>query len=151
MAKQVLWVGLLLIPLAGCGPEMEFASVDGVVTLDGKPIADLEVQLIPDERLGTSGPPVSAYTDKDGQYRITASKTSGAVVGKNRVCIRDATMMMPGGGTDAESGEGKPALNRTPRRPRMPLVYSDAFRSPLGEVTIRPGLQTLNFELKAKP
>lgn len=147
---------LFICFVGGCsGPQ--FASVEGVVTLDDKPLADVEVQFIPDPAVGTNGPPASAYTDRDGRYQIAATGASGAIVGKHRVCINDATIMMPGGGqteadADMESGiPGRNAAKQLPKRPRVPTVYSDATRTPIPTVEIQPGTQTRNFTLKSKP
>jgi len=142
--------GLSLMALTGCGGGPEFASVEGVVSLDAKPIADVEVQFIPDITQATYGPPNSAYTDANGRYRITATRTSGAVVGKNRICVRDATVMMPLGAGGA-SGETASNPEGSVRRSRLPALYSDAARSPLGSVEIRPGSQTIHFTIKSVP
>jgi len=85
---------MLAFGLTGCGGP-RVASVDGTVRLEGRPLADVEVQFIPDPARGTVGPPCSAYTDADGRYRIAAAGREGAVVGSHRVCINDATIMMP--------------------------------------------------------
>jgi hypothetical protein len=127
------------------------ASVDGTVKLEGKPLADAEVQFIPDVTQGEKGPPASAYTDAEGRYRIFATGETGVVVWKNRVRINDATVMMPGGGADAESGVPGTAGAPKARRNRVPAPYSDAARSPLGVVEILPGTQTRDFDLKSKP
>lgn len=151
--RRVVFLILVLFA-AGCsGPQ--FASVEGIVTLDDKPVADLEVQFIPEPSTATSGPPASAYTDKDGRYRIVAAGTSGVGVGQHRVCINDATLMMPGGGkTDADPESGVPgttATNPQTKRSRVPTTYSDATRTPFLAIDIRPGTQTQNFTLKSKP
>ncbi|MGL4551752.1 MAG: hypothetical protein ACRC33_11235, partial [Gemmataceae bacterium] len=67
----------LLTHAAGCGRPL--ASVEGTVTLDGRPLPDAEVQFLPDPTQGTTGPPSSAYTDPDGRYATTT------VVGTHRV------------------------------------------------------------------
>lgn len=147
---RVLLMLAVAVCLGGCGRGPTFASVEGVVRLDGKPLADAEVQFIPDITQGATGPPASAYTDKDGRFRIAATDASGVVVGQNRVCVNDARAMMPGGG-DAESGVPVPGQSPPPRRPRVPTVYADATRSPLGAIDIRPGSQSVPLELKSRP
>lgn len=145
---------ILALFLGGCSAP-HYATVEGTVTLDGKPLADLEVQFIPEPTTATGRPPISAYTDEDGRYRIEATGTSGVSVGKHRVCINDATLMMPGGGkmdVDPDSGApGAPGVNQQTKRSRVPNTYSDATRTPFQAVDIRPGTQTQNFALKSKP
>lgn len=133
---------VLAVLLAGCGGP-PLASVEGTVTLAGRPLADVEVQFIPDPALGTRGPPASAYTDAAGKYRIVADGTAGVVVGRHRVCLNDATLMMPGGG---EGGE-----RAGPRRSRLPAEYSDATRTPFKDVEVQPGTQTRDFALTTTP
>lgn len=150
--KRVVFAALLTLS-AGCGGGPQFAAVEGVVTLDGKPLVDVEVQFIPDPTQGASGPPASAYTDKDGRYRIEATAKAGAVVGKHRVCLNDATAMVPGGGADPEDGRpgAKAEPKGGPRRTRFPPVYSDAARTPFAAVEVSPGTQTLDFAMKSNP
>lgn len=148
--KRVVCAAMLAL-VAGCGGP-PLASVEGVVTLGGKPLADVEVQFLPDPAHGTTGPPASAYTDRDGRYRIPAAGTVGVVVGKHRVCVNDATLMMPGNGTDPDDGSPAPAAAKAgPRKPRLPAVYSDVTRTPFNAIEVRPGTQTLDFALKLTP
>lgn len=149
MRRAAFGLALALV-VAGCGGR-QWAAVEGVVTLDGRPLADVEVQFIPDVTQGATGPPASAYTDKDGRYRIAATDKGGVVVGKHRVRVNDATVMVPGGGADAESGAAGPVGAPKPPRNRVPAPYSDAARSPLGAVEVRPGTQTHDLDLKSKP
>lgn len=146
-----VWMLGMLVALAGCSRTPELASVEGVVRLDGKPLCDVEVQFIPDVTQGTTGPPGSAYTDKEGRYQIVARGKTGIVVGKNRVSIHDATIMMPGGGADPESGVAVPGAPLHARRPRVPSAYSNAAQNPLGVFEIGSGSNLLNFELKSRP
>lgn len=143
-----LGVAALLLLAAGCGRTPPLATVEGVVTLGDRPLSDVEVQFIPDPAQGTSGQPVSAYTDRSGRYRIEAAGKTGVLVGKHRVCINDATIMMPGGGASPEDGQPAPGGVTPPRKTRVPAVYSDATRTPFGSVEITPGTQTHDFPLK---
>lgn len=148
ISRAALLCGLVLG--LGCN-QPQFASVEGVVTLDGVPMEDVEVQFIPEPDQDISSPPTSAYTDARGRFQVTATGTYGVLIGTHRVCINDATLMMPGGGlaVDPESGiptEGRVKSRRVPRS-RVPAIYSDANRTPLRAVDIRPGEQTHDFTL----
>jgi hypothetical protein len=135
--------------LMGCN-QARFASMAGQVTLDGKPLKDAEVQFIPDPKQDVQGPPISAYTDEDGRFTIVATEATGVLIGRNRVCINDATVMMPGTGVDAESGASiEPATAKsTVRRSRIPLIYTDVNRTPFRAIDIKPGVQTRDFALQ---
>jgi hypothetical protein len=149
--RQLLW--MLVLSFGGCSSP-QYSTVEGTVMLDDKPVADLEVQFIPEPTTATNGPPASAYTDKDGRYRIEATGTNGVGVGQHRVCINDATLMMPRGGiTDVDPDSGVPGaagVKQPTKRSRVPTAYSDATRTPFQAIDIRPGSQTQNFALKSK-
>jgi len=155
MRKVKMWMGrsavlcVLLLAL-GCR-QPQFASVEGVVTLDGVPMADVEVQFIPEPDQEIASPPTSAYTDANGRFQVAATGTYGVLIATHRVCINDATLMMPGGGlaVDPESGvptQGQVKTRRAPRS-RVPAIYSDAGRTPLRPIEIQPGQQTHDFAL----
>ena len=83
--------------LAGCNRGPQFVEVSGTVTLNGRPLSDLEVVFMPDPAAGTSGPVSSAYTNENGQFRLVTNKGQlGAVVGTHRVCIRDLAAFQDG-------------------------------------------------------
>lgn len=148
--KRIAWGLTLVLLAAGCGGPQR-ATVEGVVTLDGKPLADVEVQFIPEAGQRGGESPASAYTDEAGHYRIEAGGSGGVCVGPNRVCVNDAKLMMPGGGTDPNDGTPGAVPKTGPRRSRVPEIYSDATRNPYRAVAIRPGVQTVDFDLKLKP
>jgi hypothetical protein len=134
----------------GCGGPQR-ATVEGIVTLDGKPLADVEVQFIPESEQGRGATPASGYTDEAGRYRIEAAGAGGVCVGPNRVCVNDAKLMMPGGGTDPNDGTPGAVPKAGPRRSRVPQIYSDATQTPHRNVAVRPGVQTVDLALKLKP
>ncbi len=145
VSSSVLFV---LLVAGGCGAD-NLATVQGLVTLDGQPLPEVEVQFIPDVEQDTVGPPISAYTDQFGRFQTVNDSRGGMVAGTYRVCINDARVMMPGGGMDATSGEpveGGPARS-PPMRVRVPQHYSDANRTPFRDLRIEAGEQSHNFPL----
>jgi len=62
--------------------------VTGMVTLDGKPVADAAVLFTP---VG-GGPPASGTTDGEGRFQLTAVNQPGAVPGEHQVTITKQTM-----------------------------------------------------------
>jgi hypothetical protein len=76
---------LLLAGLAGCGQKgPEIASVEGTVTMDGKPLPKASVVFIPE----AGGRPAGSWTDEEGHYVLNfGSGRKGAIPGKNKVMI----------------------------------------------------------------
>ena len=143
MRSVLATVLVSVVGLCGCGGPASVV-VEGVAALDGRPLVDAEIQFLPEPGTGEATS-VSAYTDAAGRYRIAA-----VTAGTYRVCINDAAVMMPGGG-DAESGiPGKAAAKSAPR-PRVPLRYSDATRTPFQPIVVGPNATERNFALTSKP
>ena len=134
---------------AGCGRGPQFADVKGRVTFNGQPLADMEVLFLPDPKEGTLGPPSSGYTDEKGQYQLATNKDQkGAVVGTHRVCIRDLTTLPAPPQLDAEGNRERAGPKRTPRKvSRVPVAYASSHETPLRAIAVKPGGQTLDFEL----
>jgi hypothetical protein len=85
-------LGLLAIvaTAAGCSSSYPLAPVSGVVTLDGKPLAEARVAFQPRSPAGqaNAGPGSYAKTDDAGRYRLkTITGVDGAVVAVHDVSI----------------------------------------------------------------
>lgn len=78
---------ILTIACIGCGPGgPDIASVEGDVTLDGKPLPNASVVFIPE-----NGRPAGATTDSNGHYVLNFSGgRQGSLPGKNKVRISTA-------------------------------------------------------------
>ena len=80
-----------LLALAGCGPDGQGAvPVSGRVTLDGKPLANLQITFQPLAQDASGfGPGSFARTDADGQFamRKVWPDAPGAVPGAHRVTM----------------------------------------------------------------
>src|SRR5262245_12374499 len=67
----------------GCG-QGKTVKVEGVVTLDGKPLPAATVTFVPDG----NGRAASGRTDQDGIFRLTTFRTDdGAVPGEYKVTV----------------------------------------------------------------
>ena len=53
-ANIILFAMLVTIPMAGCGGGVPTAKVEGVVTLDGKPLSEIRVLFQPDNKSAES-------------------------------------------------------------------------------------------------
>jgi hypothetical protein len=83
---------LLPVLLSGCGKGgPKVVPVSGLVTMDGKPLANADVTFTPTEAGPANTPPAesSARTDGEGRYTLKTikDKRDGAVVGKHKVRI----------------------------------------------------------------
>jgi hypothetical protein len=128
--------GLALAILAICGLclgcwQAKFGQVTGQVTLDGKPLPQVAVRF-EDER----GSATIARTDNAGNYvlRYTVHQL-GAPVGKHKVTIF----------TPAPESEG------TGERAKAELVPAKYNKKSMLTQVVKPGKQTINFELTSKP
>ena len=134
--------------MTGC-QRADFASVQGVVTLDGKPLVDVEVQFLPVANQQRNHPSASAYTDGNGRFSIVASSGYGVLMGTHHICINDAMVMMPTSSAAQEDGslpaEGKTRTAK--RRSRIPTIYSDSLNTPFKNIEIKSQSVTQDFAL----
>jgi hypothetical protein len=151
-ARSLLGAALAATALlaAGCSRGPQFAQVEGIVTLDGKPLADVEVVFLPDPEKGNFGPHSTAYTDEDGRFRMYCEKSAaaGVVLGPQRVIIRDITTLPDPPGARGEPKPPPPKSNPS-RVPRFPLTYALPAQTPFRDIEINPGPQTFTFDVKS--
>lgn len=89
---------LLAAALLGCRsePTLKLALVRGRVSLGGKGLSHATVQLIPDEKKGTTAPTGAGLTDGDGGFEITTPPHgNGAVPGHYRVTVSNYSGSIP--------------------------------------------------------
>jgi hypothetical protein len=136
-----------LVGPGGCGTGPEFAEVEGVVTLKGKPLPEVEVTFSPVTEKGTKGPTAACVTDGQGRYRLRCDRAdkNGAPVGVHRVVIRDIAATPPPPGIEILDEKGQPYQ---PKPLRVPDRYTDLLKTPFQNVEVKSGKQTLDFDLK---
>jgi hypothetical protein len=139
--------------VAGCSSEKvaPVGEVDGVVTLDGKPLERARIEFHPNPADGVSGLRSTAETDHEGRFSLKCDDgRAGAVVAEHRVTVHD---LLQYEGIKAESkhspdyGSGE---LRPPPRARFPDTFSDLGRTPLRK-KVKIGKQTIDVELKSRP
>jgi hypothetical protein len=134
---------LSLTALTGCGgkPPIATGEVEGIVTCDGKPLAEVSVVFRPDNTKSNFGPAAGAMTDQNGHYRLVYSIPNdhdpsapttgeGAPVGWHLVTVMDYKMMN----------------ELLPPPGRVPAIYTNAATTPLA-FEVQSGAQTINLEL----
>jgi hypothetical protein len=133
-----IWIAMAL---AGCkgGPTVEFAHVQGVVKVNGRPQRGALVQFSPDRDKG-NGVPVFANgtSDDQGKYTLKYSHQGkigdGAPVGWHRVAVIDTTV-----GVTPQGQDPKPSA--------IPMAYGTPATTPL-VVEVKAGDNTIDLEIK---
>jgi hypothetical protein len=128
---------LTAFAVAGCSNRPRLAEVKGRVMLNGKPLANIMVEFIPD---GPTGPRSLGTTDESGHYTLLCDdKRPGALVGPNRVLLHDAAVFGDKFlGRKMEFVEAKPS--------RIPRQYGDVTRTPLKK-EVMPEPNTIDLDV----
>jgi hypothetical protein len=140
-------LGLLLLLLLGGCPKKYImnAQVEGTVKIDGAPLPNIVVQLVPDVTSGEQSPGSTGATDEQGHYALTCDNgKAGAVLGKYRVVVLAGRG--GGRGDDREAG----GVRRTGGT-FVPPVYGVAAKTPLKmDVTADQHTYDLNLSRAAQ-
>lgn len=83
---------MLAVALAGCGKPKPppLAAVEGLVTIDGKPVPMALVTFVPLFE-GFGGEVIAeGISDESGRYRLACPLGTGACVGRHKVTVTDA-------------------------------------------------------------
>ena len=133
-----LWIA---IGLAGCkdGPSVEFANVQGIVQVNGKPQRGAMVQFSPDREKGNGVPAFANGTSDDqGKYTLKygyqGKVGDGAPVGWHRVSVIDTTV-------------GVTPQGQTPKPSAIPMEYGTPATTPL-LVEVKAGDNNIDLNVK---
>jgi hypothetical protein len=124
-------LGLVLTALpAGCGKAAPPAIVEaeGIVRLNGKPLAKATVRFIPQNDLGAEYV-ATGVTDGAGRFTLTCNGKLGACAGENRVLVMESPLPARVRGEDAQVELAK-YLQSLGGRP-IPPKYANLADSPL--------------------
>jgi hypothetical protein len=144
-----LATGLLLLA-AGCGPTWTMnQQVDGVAKLDGKPLANVRIQFVPDVDPKVQAPTSTATTDAEGRFQLNCdNQKPGAVIGKHNVLV----FVGRGDSAQANDPDAKPGQAAAGKIPPVPTFYTVAAKTPLQvEVTADKHSYELNLSATAAP
>lgn len=136
-------VGLVFcVWFSGCesGPDLPpTVPVEGIVTLDGKPVADANVIFIADQ--GTYN--ATGIAGSDGRFEMKAfEEKSGVVVGSYKVELSKTIVEPKPGGRDGESDVNL--------KFGLPRRYSTFTTSGITFTVPAAGDKDVKFELKSK-
>ena len=132
--------GLLAAALAGCDSGPQLAEVEGTVTRGGKPLGKVQVEFHPDG----PGPRASAVTDAAGKYVLKSDDRgrAGAVVGANKVVLRDLSMYpdrpLTRDELNVDFSKGKPI--------RIKPAYGDPSKTPITKTVNAGSKNTIDIE-----
>jgi hypothetical protein len=102
------------------GPTL--VEVEGTARLNGKPLANVQVEYLPE----ANGPRSLGVTDAQGRYRLASdAQDSGALVGKHRVILHDLSVY-----SDKSVGTGRDK-EEVLKPSRIPGRYASAAQTPL--------------------
>ncbi len=138
---------VLTLGIVGCGGSRT-SPVKGVVTLDGKPLADASIQFVPQGE----GRDATGQTDKDGQFVMsTFQPQDGVAPGTYKVVISppagSADPTQYASSEEAMSAASKPRAKKDSASRALPQKYSRSDQTPLVQEV--PVQGKLRFDLKS--
>ena len=133
-------LGSAALLAAGCsGHSVEYAEVQGKVTLGQAPLAGVIVTFYPDGESKESPPYSRGTTDASGMYKLAGlNGKSGAVVGKHRVVVNWPLR---------ERSDDPAKAPPQPHGPPIPIKYTVASDTPLIFEVKAGGPQTIDLPL----
>jgi hypothetical protein len=130
---------LAILAVCGCGSSTQYGEVEGVVTVDGKPLSKAEVRFMP-EPDGGSNVRAVGYTDASGRYSLKLDGGKpGIATGNYVVCVIDVMAKRP------QSKQGK---TQVVTQPRVAFEFGDTSQTPLRGYTVQEGKQTFDLAVK---
>jgi hypothetical protein len=126
---------------AGCGGGTGLTEVEGVVTLNGKPLDDVQIDFLPDPVQETRGPRSSGVSDAQGRFKlVSVDQRPGAVIGTHRVLI-----------TDLKQWEGirigREDSNKPLKPSRLPDRYTNERQTPFKNIEVKAGGAPIKLDL----
>ena len=151
----VLVLGCMTMGCKPAGKGLKVEYVEGKVTLDGTEVEGAFITFYP---TGTTGESAGGVSGPQGIYKLTSENgdiDKGALAGSYKVTVRkvESKNFLNDDGTFAPGAPIDPATGQklgTKQTNLLPVQYSFQNKTPLN-VTVAPGKNTINLELKSKP
>lgn len=149
--RTVALAGACLLAGCGRGDAPALAKVTGTVRRGGKPVADLQVNFIPN-----SGRPSWGLTDAKGRFKLYYTpEEDGAVLGEHRVFVAfNQAQPQSFAGDGKKTGKEGPDLHETVDEPNSPQAtaaqteLSEADRLAIKEKYGSPKNSPLRFKIE---
>jgi hypothetical protein len=140
----------LLAPMLGCGEDgPKLVPVTGVVTLNGKPLAEAEVSFVPDPT-NKDVTPGGDKTGPEGNYKAMYQGRSGLAPGKYKVLVSKKAGLPAGMELPPEIKMDRVQQEMMGiRKETLPAKYSEATKSEFSADVSETG-GTFDFDVKAK-
>lgn len=146
--KKFALLLLIGIPvLLGCGGGTKFKTetqlVEGVIEMDGSPIANATITLIPKGE----GELASGFSNDQGKFTVNSlygAPGQGAMAGEYGVTVSQVEV------STIPSKSGDPTEAKTVSKELLPAIYQDKEKTPLS-VAIQKGKNSIKLELTKKP
>jgi hypothetical protein len=128
---SVVWVAAVLMAGSGCGGSGKPVKTDGLVTLDGKPVAGATVTFHP---AAEGGRMATGLTDADGVFQLqTFAEADGALAGDYKVTVIKTEALEASPSASGPEKMMKTMFNRSAQKKTsaLPKQYADVSRTPL--------------------
>ncbi len=122
---HILFSSLLLFAV-GCGSGASYNnSVEGVVTLDNEPLANVIVSFVPQSQEDKQAPISTAKTDEQGRFKLQykqngGSEQPGAVLGMHAVLVKEPLPERKRKSDDSQAMEVELPVHRIPSNYGVP-------------------------------
>jgi hypothetical protein len=137
---------LIGFAVSGCGKKIDTNYVEGVVKLDGQPLAGASITFIP---VAENGESAGGFSDDNGTYRLTSTYGDGgkgAFVGDYVVTVtKSKTVRLE---KPIQYDDGSVTTETTEHI--LPAIYRDRTKSPL-KFTVVKGKNKFDIDLSVKP
>jgi len=149
----LLTLTFALVMMTGCGGGAKFSTelVEGVVTLDGEPLADAAVTFSP--ATGSEGTTATGKTDASGKYVLTAMQGGkdggGTTVGKYNISVFKEAATKTYTQQEIEKASNDGVSLDMGYKLLVPQKYTSVTKSGLTAEIVK-GKNTVNLELKSK-
>ena len=141
-----LSVVLLFTLVIGCGgSDLDVAPVEGIVTLDGKPVGQAGIIFQP-----KLGPVSTGVTDAEGHFRLMTGKVDGALVGEHRIVVSKGGVDANGAAETSNDSLADPSKRRSKPKNTFPMRYSSVSTSGLVETVVGGEKNTIEIQLTSK-
>lgn len=130
------------VVFSGCGGGPKVATVTGVITMDGEPIANANISFHPETGRGSTG-----QTDSEGRYELLFTQgRKGAVLGNHKVTISTKVYAQESRDVDYDGNESGNAVKG--RAESMPDKYRVKSATIL-TAEVKSGKNEIDFPLSS--